>query len=179
MVRLADVCYAPDFVKHILSLRKLIDVGWHAEKADKAEFVVQHSNGRRQLRFERDTEDHLSYLKCARTQSTETGGPTVMIVVSVTATTMGINVAHSILSHPDGRTLRTVAKKLKWTPIGAFHPCGACALTKAKAKVVPKSTQTRATKPGERLFLDISGPSMQSMSVANQTCSALLMIIHE
>ena len=158
MVTLVDVYYAPDFAKHILSLRKLlIDVGWHVEKVDKTGFVFQHSGGR-QLRFERDAEDHLYYLKCARTQSMETGGPTVM-TVSVTATMMDNNVAHGMLLHPDERTLGAVAKKLKWSLMGALNPCRACcALAKAKAKAVPKSTQAKATKPGERLFVDISGP---------------------
>jgi hypothetical protein len=45
------------------------------------------------------------------------------------------------------------------TLTGALKPCEGCGfLAKAKAKAVSKTTSTKATKPGERLFLDTSGP---------------------
>jgi hypothetical protein len=39
-----------------------------------------------------------------------------------------------------------------------MDPCGPCAYAKARARAVPKSTLKKAENPGERLFLDFSGP---------------------
>ena len=41
---------------------------------------------------------------------------------------------------------------------GSLTPCEGCALSKAKAKAVPKFSTTRATHAGERLCTEISGP---------------------
>ena len=37
-------------------------------------------------------------------------------------------------------------------------PCEGCGFAKAKAKAVSKTTTNKAEKPGERLFLDTTGP---------------------
>ena len=57
-----------------------------------------------------------------------------------------------------------MATKYGWTLTGAVKPCGSCALAKARAKAIPKSTMTKAKTPGERLFLDISGPYSDSLN---------------
>jgi len=51
-----------------------------------------------------------------------------------------------------------LAQQYNWTLTGNEYKCEACAFTKSKQKAVPKATATRATKIGERLFIDISGP---------------------
>ena len=52
-----------------------------------------------------------------------------------------------------------MAKKYNWELTGKFNQCcDACAYTKGKQKNVNKTTTKRATKPCERLFIDISGP---------------------
>ena len=40
--------------------------------------------------------------------------------------------------------------------------CVSCKLAKAKRKKVPRKTETRAGKLGERLFIDLSGPFLNS-----------------
>ena len=43
-----------------------------------------------------------------------------------------------------------------------MNTCGACAAAKARQKAVPKTTQLKATQPGERIFMDLSGPYHKS-----------------
>ena len=43
-----------------------------------------------------------------------------------------------------------------------------CKLAKAKWKKVPRKTETRAGKPEERLFIDLSGPFSQSSYGSSQ-----------
>ena len=72
---------------------------------------------------------------------------------------MNINKAHALLGHGDENTTRQTAKALGWviTP-GAMAPCEHCAKAKAKQKNVVKSSksESKATKPGERVYLDLS-----------------------
>ena len=61
------------------------------------------------------------------------------------------------------RIVRIMAEQQNWTLTGTVLPCGSCALAKGRANAVPKSTMTKASMPGERLFLDISGPFSSSL----------------
>jgi transposase InsO family protein len=71
-----------------------------------------------------------------------------------------INEAHELLGHVGERSLRDTAKTLEWDLTG--HVCTGCTEAKAKAAAVAKNTTVRATRPGERLFTDISGPYAKS-----------------
>ena len=44
------------------------------------------------------------------------------------------------------------------TPTGTMKRCKACAMSKSKHKPVKKFTTVKATKPGERVFIDAAGP---------------------
>ena len=46
-----------------------------------------------------------------------------------------------------------------WKAVGDPTFCEDCAIGKAKQKAVKKTTSMHATKPGERLFVDISSTS--------------------
>jgi hypothetical protein len=46
---------------------------------------------------------------------------------------------------------------------GSKLHCRACALAEAKAKVVPKTTANKSNQPGRPMFLDISGPYLESI----------------
>jgi hypothetical protein len=161
LVTLTDVYYAPKFTKHIVSLRKLIDDDWKLDNADKAEFVLTDPNTTTTVRFERNNNDQLYYLSGIRAS-----GHDVEEVHSLTTkpVTLDINIAHGLLGHPDTRTVKAMAARQNWTLTGSVLPCGSCALAKARAKAVPKTTLTKAKHPGERLFLDISGPFSDSLN---------------
>lgn len=64
--------------------------------------------------------------------------------------------AHELLGHVGIDRIRATAKLWGWTLMGKLAPCESCAIGKGKQKAVPKETGTRAEKPGERLFIDIS-----------------------
>jgi hypothetical protein len=73
-------------------------------------------------------------------------------------TKLDINDAHDVLGHKGEALLRKTYSCLDVTLTGALKPCEGCGFAKAKAKAVSKTTSTKATKLGERLFLDTSGP---------------------
>jgi hypothetical protein len=73
-------------------------------------------------------------------------------------TKMDINKAHDVLGHNGEALLRKTCNRLDVTLTGALKPCEGCGFAKAKAKAASKTASAQATKPGERLFLDTSGP---------------------
>ena len=156
---MSDVYYAPKFTQNIVSLRKLIDDDWKLTTADKSKFVLKVPDSEDSVCFTRDNNDQLYYLHANRVAN-----ESVNSLTSGAAVTLDINVAHGILGHPDMRCVRAMAGSQGWTLTGAVHPCGSCALAKARAKAVPKTTLTKAKMPGERLFLDISGPYSDSLN---------------
>jgi hypothetical protein len=72
--------------------------------------------------------------------------------------TMDINTAHDRLAHTSESILRETMKEYGIKLIGKLNACDECLQVKAKAKGVPKTTKTLATQPGERLYVDTSGP---------------------
>jgi hypothetical protein len=161
-VSFTDVYYAPAFTKHIVSFRQLIETNWSLSKVTRDEFVSDAPMSTAPVRFKKKDKDRLCYF-----EGTRTSGPHGRVSVNSLKTspvTLDINVAHGLLGHPDTRTVKAMAAKQGWTLTGTVKPCGSCALAKARAKAVPKSTLTKAKAPGERLFLDISGPYSDSLN---------------
>jgi len=76
--------------------------------------------------------------------------------------TMDINEAHDKLGHAGEETLRKTFKLAGYDLIGSFRVCAACKVSNAKAANVCKTTQRQATAPGERLFVDMTGPFPES-----------------
>lgn len=159
-IKLTDVFYAPTFTKHIISMAKLIQDDWTLSVADKTEFVFAYPGTKDPVRFLQNSSDKLFYLSATRTVD----DTSTINSLTTAPVTLDINIAHGLLGHPDTRTVISMAKKEGWTLTGTIKPCGSCALAKARAKAIPKSTMTKATVPGERLFLDISGPYSDSLN---------------
>jgi hypothetical protein len=162
MVNLTDVYYAQSFTKHIVSMRKLIDDDWSFCIADKTEFVFTDPVTKGAVKFGRNDRDMLYYFSGTWLVDTDT----VQLVNSLTTApvTLDINIAHGLLGHPDTRSVTAMATTHGWTLTGTVKPCGSCALAKARARAIPKSTMTKAKTPGERLFLDISGRYSDSLN---------------
>ena len=72
-----------------------------------------------------------------------------------------------MLGHVGEKCLRETSKLFGWKLVGNLKVCAGCAAAKAKARAIPKMMQEKATTPGERLFIDISGPHAKS-AVGNQ-----------
>jgi hypothetical protein len=160
IIKLTGVYYAPTFTKHIVSLAKLIQDDWSFCVADKTEFVLKYPGTKESVTFMQNSRDKLFYLSATRTVDDL---PNVNSLTTAPVT-LDANIAHGLLGHPDTRTVSAMAKKEGWTLTGTVKPCGSCALAKARAKAIPKSTMSKATFPGERLFLDISGPYSDSLN---------------
>ena len=70
---------------------------------------------------------------------------------------MGINVVHRY-SYLGEKFLRTAYNALGVKFIDTLQVCGVCARSKAKAHMVRKKTYTKASQPGESVFLGTTGP---------------------
>ncbi len=159
-IKLTGVYYAPTFTKHIVSMAKLIQDDWSFCVAGKTEFVRNYPGIKKSVKFTQSSRDKFFYLSATRTVDDL---PNVNSLLTAPVT-LDINIAHGLLGHPDTWTVSAMAKKEGWTLTGTEKPCGSCALAKARAKAMPKSTTTKATIPGERLFLDISGPYSDALN---------------
>ena len=76
---------------------------------------------------------------------------------------MNINDIHDKFGHIGETVLRKTIKHLGYSITGTLKSCDACRMAKAKAKGVKKQTETRSTIPGERMYIDISGPFSVSL----------------
>jgi hypothetical protein len=128
----------------------------------KRSFVFTDPVTKGTVKFGHNNGDMLYYFSGTRL----TDADTVQLVNSLTTApvTLDINIAHGLLGHPNTRSVTAMAVKHGWTVTGTVKPCGSCALAKARAKAIPKSTMTKAKTPGEILFLDISGPYSDSLN---------------
>ena len=76
---------------------------------------------------------------------------------------MDINVAHRRWGHPGKSRMKELAMIANVTLVGTFEQCDACGVSKVKCNPIAKTTMSPATKVGERLFIDTSGPFPRSL----------------
>jgi hypothetical protein len=166
----------PEFSKRILSVCRLIDDGYEVHFTTKNAIIKDNSG--KQIECPREMPSGLYYLH-AKQESVQAvianETPTWKNVEGdVDATTgipknenratvkmpekMDINEAHDKCGHKGEVLLRKTYKKLGVELTGHLTACEGCGYAKARAKAVSKTTKTKATKPGERLFLDTTGP---------------------
>ena len=81
---------------------------------------------------------------------------TVKEVSDRALTPININDAHELYGHISEDILRRTLPIYGYKAIGTMVPCPVCMMYKGKQKGVPKSTKLIATKPGERLHIDLS-----------------------
>ena len=68
--------------------------------------------------------------------------------------TWNINRMHQVFNHAGEEALRKTAKAYNWHVTGKMEPCVECQKSNIKQKGVSKYTDTKSTKPGERIFID-------------------------
>ena len=74
---------------------------------------------------------------------------------------MNVMEAHEKLDYSSEKTTRMTLESFGWGATGEMEPYDACMRHNAKAKAVShKPTATKADKPGERQFMDTTGPSL-------------------
>jgi len=151
-----DVHYAPSFTKNIISMRVLLENGWRVTNATPTK-VSLTNNTQTVISFDLDSSDKLYYFHGYRNIR-----DSKFAAISQTKA-IDINAFHGIFAHADFTTCKLMAHSMKVNLTGTKMHCGACALAKSKAKAVPKTAATKSSKPGKRLFLDISGPYLGSV----------------
>ena len=151
---LTDVGYNPNMNYNLFSLSRMLVNGWSITDGSAKGISIGDSEGNVihfdivvktprgaifATRFDRESEVNAA--------STEKG------------TRMNITKAHALLGHGDEESTRATAKHLGWTITrGKLKPCVQCAKSKAKQKrtVKASNSENKATKPGGRVFLDLS-----------------------
>ena len=69
-----------------------------------------------------------------------------------------INKTHDQWGHHGERRLKEMTRLLGYKLTGKQQPCDACGIAKATRARVSNTTNIQATEPGERLFVDTTGP---------------------
>jgi hypothetical protein len=147
-VMLVDCLYVPEFNKSIISSGKLTQEG-NSIVITENEITISSEGHSQELKFEKRS--GLYYLQAGlANQANMVAGPDRVPV--------NINDAHLILGHVGETLLRKTALHIGWRMNGQLNPCPSCMLCKSTAKRVRQDTIIKASKPGERIFLNITGP---------------------
>ena len=75
---------------------------------------------------------------------------------------MDINVVHRY-SHQGEKLLRTTYNALVFKLTCTLQVCNGCARFKEKSRAIRKNTYTRASYPGEMIFVNTTGPFLESI----------------
>jgi hypothetical protein len=76
---------------------------------------------------------------------------------------ISMDALHILWAHASEKYIKSTAKELGIKTTGKLSPCFGCAQAKARQKNTSKEAKNPATKPGERFFLDLSGPFAPSI----------------
>ena len=151
-INLEDCLLVPDLDRNIIAITKFSDKG-HKIDIEKDNIKVWDRSNEDFILFERN--ENLFYL---------TGKPRATNDVAMTMQHLqsGIdidyNTAHSILGHIGKSSLEKTVKNIGWKLSGHLSTCESCAKAKAIAKGVSKTGSEIEQKPGDRMYVDISGP---------------------
>ena len=71
---------------------------------------------------------------------------------------------YKFLNHVGETQIRATAKEWGLNLTGQFKTCTGCARGKARQANTKKVSNTQAKHPGERLFVDLTGPFQESLT---------------
>ena len=165
-VKLLNVLYVPSAKRNLLSTNKFTQAGAELY-ADKEKMSIKKDGKGFTLESTGRGNNRMYYLRATReghevndvANTSEETPSTEQKVKRI----MDINEAHG-LCHLGEKLLRTTYKNLNVKLTGTLLPCDGCCRANAKAKGVHKSTKTVASKIGERLFVDTSGPYPETVN---------------
>ena len=144
--KIKDVLCVPNFNRKIISITKMLEFGGILE-GEGDEVSINNKNIR--LSFKKIKSDSLFYLY----NITKIDSVNVSDIKK-----MDINRAHEILGHINKNQLIQTAKINGIELTGKLMVCEGCSLAKSRAKSIKKITENKSERPGERLFIDTSGP---------------------
>jgi hypothetical protein len=171
---LRDVLFVPTFKKKLISMTSLTKNG-NSINVDNTFMTM--TNGVGSMTFCRES-DGMFYLHGSRVASPNENHTSFSGVTAISTTTiasnnqptesastlspkmlsMTKNEAHRVFGHVGVQVLDNTAKHIGIKLTGELSTCGACALAKAKQRPVSKATNSGASRPAERIFVDTSGP---------------------
>ena len=174
--------HSPEFQKNLISIGRMTDDGWEVQKMNNE--VMTLVRGDQTIRFKR-RKDGLYYVRCKpnpdgldamsaqvnqpedeqleswKTVTVEVDGngePIQQRQKKKKPAVMDHNFAHDTMGHPGNNLLEASMKVHGLKLEGSHSKCEGCAKAKAKQRSVSKTTNVKAEKPGERLYVDTSGP---------------------
>jgi transposase InsO family protein len=169
LIELDHVYYVPSFAKKVISIPSLVDRGYHFVFKRKVCVIIAPDKRFIQVlasddgmfylnilrRFQRSYKPNMKHINDTYNFNTE--------VNPYKPKVLNINDIHDKLGHVGETVLRKTMKHLGYTVTGTLKSCDACRMAKARAKGVKKQTETRSTIPGERMYIDITGPFSTSL----------------
>ena len=180
-VSLSNTYIMENFLSNIVSLPCLLEKGCKVDYVDHDHIVVGLPDSKDTLTFNRE-DDGLYYMEmhpieedtgkvmnnrvAAVSDDEEEAKPKKVMIKEDSEgkeEEVNINQAHELLGHPGEMALHAQAKAYHWRLTSTLLSCDSCAKAKATAKSTVKQAtdEKKATKPGECIFWDTSGPYKQ------------------
>ena len=155
-VKLHDVAHAPLLSYKLVSINFLSQEG-HPSAVEESRVTLKLKGGgtvqfpligklRRQYGYRPEATGRTVDTACAVIAPGQAKAPT---------TTTGINLFHCSYGHTG--TVKQTAKQQGVSLSGELHKCRGCSTAKGLRKPITRSTDTRADKKLERVFVDLSG----------------------
>ena len=158
-VILYNVYYVPKLWYNLFSILEALKRGWTI--GNKGMHITL-SKGQQRIEFDR-------LFECPTGHLTSVTIKAVDDIRTIASMSRDIKISHeegnAKLMHVNNETMKRKAHNLGWKlNKNNYKPtCMSCAIGKSKQKNVPKTTQVKADRPGERLFIDISSMKMRSL----------------
>ena len=164
---LYPVKYSPDVSNRLFSITCEIARGAKLSSDEKHNIILMYEDGSKIILDRRYmTKDGF----IAGVELIPTSGEADMANLAHTLTkrkSISVNLFHEQLGHPGIPVTRSTATSRGLKIFGPTITCKSCAIGKAHQKNVPKITKReKASKPGQRISLDISSPTTKSVGGA-------------
>ena len=140
-----DHCkYIPELHVNLFSLSQAMSSGWNITTKQKTLFITKNT----------------TTFAFNDNYTTQTGFVPGIVLdtchLILETKSIDINQAHKIFGHPNENTLKQTAITNNITLTGTLQPCETCLIAKARQSNIPKFTDSKSQKPGERLCIDVS-----------------------
>ena len=156
-ITLHNVYHVPKLWYNLFSLMEALRHGW---KLGNKGMNITITSKRKHIEFDRIFKCPTGHLNGVKIQ-TETD--TSLISKEIKKIKMFQVDAHNKLMHTNAETVKLTADKLNWKLVNSDkYNCIPCAKGKAKQKKILKITESKGTRIGERLFIDISWVNVES-----------------
>ena len=159
-VEMNDVAHVPQLSYNLISLPSMAQKG-HTYTGDKDGVALELKGGKtvffplvgklcRQYGYRPKVVNNMVDTACAVIATGKVKAPNP---------TTDINILHCTFGHAHEGLLKKTATQQGIAYSGELHECRGCSMAKGLRKPIARSTQTRADKRLQRVFVDLSGPT--------------------